>query len=70
MPTIITESIIALSDNAIDNSTKAVLNYYDRVNDIVKRTHNAMGRTAKPIQTLTASTIHGTIIATNSKTTN
>ena len=64
MATSITQKVITDSDLVIDNSTKAALGYYDRANDIIKRTHVAMGRTIKTQTTIIASTINANVITT------
>ncbi len=65
MATEITENFIAQSDLAIDNTTKAALSYYERANDIIKRTHVAMGRTVILQTTTIASTLNANVITTN-----
>ncbi|MCR8559281.1 hypothetical protein KXD93_16610 [Mucilaginibacter sp. BJC16-A38] len=65
MASSITERVITESDLVIDNSTNAALSYYDRANDLIKRTHVAMGRTIKIQTTTIASTINANVITTS-----
>lgn len=65
METKITEQIIAQSDLAVNNATTTAMSYYERTNDIIKRTHVAMGRTIKYQTTTIASTINGLTITSN-----
>jgi hypothetical protein len=65
MATAITERVITESDLVIDNSTKAALSYYDKANEIIKRTYEAMGRSILIETTTIASTINGTTTPVN-----
>jgi hypothetical protein len=65
MATLITEILIAEANSVIDNSTKTALGYYERANDIIKRTHIAMGRATKIQTTIIASTLNANVITTN-----
>lgn len=67
MATEITETLINQTGISIENQTASTLSFYDKVDNIIKRTHTAMGRSIskKVTPTVLASTINGKINTNN-----
>ncbi len=56
--------LINKNQSQLDEKVISMIDYVDQVNDLIKRTHVAMGRTVK-FNTQSSSSVNGSINATN-----